>query len=128
MKYTKEQLDGMHNDDISKLLCALLGFNVQNFVFEGVVTIEQMGKVSTFDMMDWSDIMPLAVEHGVLLGHSDWFDCYSFASMGKFVAHESKADINHDMIISDSCHWFSDNIPQRAIACCLILVLQEQQQ
>ena len=110
MKYTKEQLEGVHNDEISKLLCASLGFNVQNFVFEGVVTVERMGKVSTFDMMDWSDIMPLAVEHNVALApHSDSWEAFTLQKNWQVV----------DM-------QYMDKSPQRAIACCLILVLQEQ--
>ncbi len=114
MKYTKEQIDGMHNDDISKLLCALLGFNVQNFVFEGVVTIEQMGKVSTFDMMDWSDIMPLAVEHGITLKR---VACPAGSGFAHYA--ESYCGLYHTDYMEP---------PQRAITCCLILVLQEQQQ
>jgi hypothetical protein len=108
MKYTKEQLEGMHNDEVSKLLCASLGFNVQNFVFEGVVTIEQVGKVSTFDMMDWNDIMPLAVEHNLTL--------QNVVGRGG----------NYWMAGPNTYHHYCDSSPQRAIACCLILVLQEQ--
>jgi hypothetical protein len=112
MKYTKEQLDCMHNDEVSKLLCASLGFNVQNFVFEGVVTIEQVGKVSTFDMMDWNDIMPLAVEYGVTLKR---VACPAGSGFAHYA--ESYCGLYHTEYMEP---------PQRAIACCLILVLQEQ--
>ena len=109
MKYTKEQLECMHNDELSKLLCASLGFNVQNFVFEGVVTIERVGKISTFDMMDWNDIMPLAVEHEIsLMKYNDqngWMAIRSAPPVAIYSINQS---------------------PQRAIACCLILVLQEK--
>ncbi len=126
MKYTKEQIDGMHNDDISKLLCALLGFNVQNFVFEGVVTIEQMGKVSTFDMMDWSDIMPLAVEHGISLVklNGEWMAIHQWIYIDDY--YESTGE-SCGLACDASC-TFPHKSPQRAIACCLILVLQERQQ
>ena len=116
MKYTKEQLECMHNDELSKLLCASLGFNVQNFVFEGAVTIEQVGKVSTFDMMDWNDIMPLAVEHKISLLEGDEL----WGAYQNFGIYE---DINYRI---SHGHFCGDKSPQRAIACCLILVLQEK--
>ncbi len=132
MKYTVKKLQELSGFEINKKICELRGVAIASEQYhdysdrdENIVLLDGG---DSFHFINWNDIMPLAVEYGVLLGHSDWFDCYSFVNMEKWVAYESKADINYDMIISDSCQWFSDNIPQRAIACCLILVLQEQQQ
>ena len=106
MKYTKEQLYGMSDFEVSKALCVLLGFDVS-----GVTeSWNQMINAGPNLCEDWSRLMPLAVEHNVALApHSDSWEAFTLQKNWQVV----------DM-------QYMDKSPQRAIACCLILVLQEQ--
>ena len=104
MKYTKEQLETMSDFEVSKALCVLLGFDV-NGVTE---SWNQMINAVPNLCEDWSRLMPLAVEH-----------CIDTASpargVNSWIAHRHNCD-----------HYYCDVKLQRAIACCLILVLQEK--
>lgn len=116
MKYTKEQLQGVSDFEVNKALGHLVYKNsyIERSVHGGS-EISIINKDFALVMVDycnnWNDVMPLAVEYGISLCPSeDKKDCEWYA----------------DKIFSrnlESC-W-SDKSPQRAIACCLILVLQE---
>ena len=77
-------------------------------------TIERLAKPSNhnwkFDYLSWDDIMPLAVEHKIsLFAYQDaqlWCAQHYFDAIGM--------------------HTTINESPQRALACCLILVLQER--
>jgi hypothetical protein len=105
MKYTKEQLSGMSDFELSKAICLLVGYDVSG------VTEQQnsmSGAVPEF-LDDWECIMPLAVEHGVALApNSDSWTAFTLQKNWQVV----------DM-------QYMDKSPQRAIACCLIMVLEE---
>jgi hypothetical protein len=105
MKYTKEQLEGMSDFEVSKALCLLLGFDV-NGVTE---SWNQMINAVPNLCEDWSRLMPLAVEHKInLMKYNDqngWMAIRSAPPVAIYSINQS---------------------PQRAIACCLILVLQEK--
>ena len=108
MKYTKEQLEGMNDFEVSKALCVLLGFDV-NGVTE---SWNQMINAVPNLCEDWSRLMPLAVEHDIIYG-------MVICPAGSAAAYYAK------QIGGDTTTSYAPT-PQRAIACCLILVLQEQ--
>ena len=101
-KLTKKQLQGMSDIQILRKLYELLGFEVHEYVFEEVITIRSGDKVTTAELSP-NDIMPLAFEYkiGLQPARSEW---QAFAATSDF---------------------YDDTNPLRAIACCLILVLQE---
>jgi hypothetical protein len=119
MKYTKDDLAKMSGFEINKELCILRGLVVAHEQYthysdrdENVVLLEGG---DSFDFNNWNDIMPLAVEHGVE---------YANAGGENYVAATS---IYNYFEMGEGIFFECTN-PQRAIACCLILVLQEQQQ
>jgi hypothetical protein len=61
---------------------------------------------------NWNDIMPLAVEHDIIYG-------MVICPAGSAAAYYAR------LIAGDITTSYAPT-PQRAIACCLILVLQEQ--
>ena len=118
MKYTKDDLAKMSDFELTCALAKMQGFETSNFNFEDVAVISKGAKTTTFDYRDWSDIMPLAIEHGVCLtspiaSHKNKWQASQTDGGGKWSADD---------------FYFSNESPQRAIACCLILVLQESQQ
>lgn len=106
-KLTKEQLQAMSDMQALRNLYELLGFEVHEYEFEGVITIQKWNKVTTAELLP-NDIMPMAFEHSVSLIKmlSGWRAC---TNNGIYVVHS-----------------FDDENPLRAVVCCLILVLQEQ--
>ena len=108
MKYTKEQLEVMSDFEVSKAICVLLGFDV-NGVTE---SWNQMINAVPNLCEDWSKLMPLAVEHGVTLKR---VACPAGSGFAHYA--ESYCGLYHTEYMEP---------PQRAIACCLILVLQEK--
>jgi hypothetical protein len=112
MKYTKEQLEVMNDFEVSKAICVLLGFDV-NGVTE---SWNQMINAVPNLCEDWSRLMPLAFSHKISLLEGD----ESWSAYQKFGIYE---DVNYRI---SHGHFYGDKSPQRAIACCLILVLQEQ--
>jgi hypothetical protein len=104
MKHTREQLDGMSDFEASKTLCLLLGFDVSGITEQ---RNQMIGAVPNL-YEDWSKIMPLAVEYKISI---DWF------SDGRCVAYQDKSDIDYS---------HQSESPQRAIACCLIMVLESK--
>jgi hypothetical protein len=117
MKYTKDDLAKMSGFEISKELCILRGIVVAHEQYmnysdrdEDVVLLEGD---DSFNFKNWNDIMPLAVENGV-------YHCNG-------TAFQTIQDyIDGRTIFNEPC-FFAPSSPQRAIACCLILVLQERE-
>jgi hypothetical protein len=92
-------------DDLSKM--------GENSINDALYNLSSYAKAKlNFNFLEWNHIMPLAVEHKLTFAphvKSMWI-CYQ-----------------RNKPFSPKYDYF-DASPQRAIACCLILVLQEQQQ
>ena len=86
-------------------------------ILPGGAVIRKSASSVIFTFNDWSDIMPLAVEHNISHISSDgggtWWAEYA-------------TEINQQFIMCSKQSYQSES-PQRAIACCLILVLQERE-
>lgn len=114
---TKEQFQAMQNYEISLVLCDLLGYKVE-FIHAAheseFPTINVFGKTVgewfAVEFGRWDCIMPLAVEYRISL------DCVNHQTDGYWIAG------------ANTFYHVADTNPLRAIACCLILVLQEQKQ
>jgi hypothetical protein len=114
MKYTKDDLANMSDFEINTALLDAASIKWQvSAVDDEVAMINSCSDV--FDFNDWALIMPLAVENGVCL-------------TSPIASHQNKWQASQTdgggKLSVDDC-YFSDESPQRAIACCLILVLQE---
>ena len=91
MKHTREQLENMSDEEINYALADSLYENPRNCIHMG------------FDYEDWAVIMPLAVEHKLIIN----------LNLGTGAGVDSKG----------VTHLCSDyNKPQRAIACCLLMM------
>ena len=99
-KLTKEQLHGMSDSSVNKALEQLTGMYCEDCAGKYINTMDYCNTPN--------DIMPLAFEHwiGVVCNRATW------------VAFLYKS-------VDDGVE-FQDKNPLRAIACCLILVLQEK--
>ena len=103
MNYTREQLENMSDFELNTAIAKFLGFAPHDYNFDGLVTMHKGYKTTTFDFRDWSDIMPLAVEHKLIIN----------LNLGTAAGVDSKG----------VTHLCSDyNKPQRAIACCLLMM------
>lgn len=110
----KEQLKVMSKFELGKTIARLLGLTVSINQYmdyadrdENVVLLIPAG--DSFSIDNPKDIMPLAFEHKIcLLSMFGTWDAYT-----------------HNGI--HPRHNFEDENPLRAIACCLILLLQEKQ-
>ena len=100
----------MSDFEVSKAICALLGFDV-NGVTE---SWNQMINAVPNLCEDWSRLMPLAVEHDVAYIKSE-----RSAFSGLYIDDEYDCYYGFKLKVEN-------DVPQRAIACCLILVLQEK--
>jgi hypothetical protein len=107
MKHTREQLDGMSDFEVSKTLCNLIGYDVS-----GVTEESNMMTGAVPELSDWHYIMPLAVEHDI-----------TYVKDQK-CAHYKLTE-GYDGFDWDE--YFHHDNPQRAIACCLIMVLEANQ-
>lgn len=122
MKYTKYQLHDMSDLEVNRALALAMNKYdgvVGEWMPNGVKVNDDSGFFySECDYCNnWNDVMPLAVEHGIsLIENDDGYSAYQ-----NFSIYE---DINYR--IEHGAH-FGDEKPQRAIACCLILDLQEKQ-
>jgi hypothetical protein len=121
MKHTREQLDGMSDFEVSKALCDLIGYDVG-----GVTEQSKMMTGAVHKLSDWHYIMPLAIANGISLNREDCFDYWSDDGRGEWTASESISGC-YDCEVSAYGKRFSHESPQRAIACCLIMVLESQQ-
>jgi hypothetical protein len=122
MKYTKDDLSKMSIAEINEALHKILvrwvdgDGHVTWMLGDDIITQTEGGYAGKVNYCnDWNDIMPLAVEHGIGMGKSP--------VRKEWVARSCNHD--HSQFMFRCCF---DASPQRAIACCLILVLQEQQQ
>jgi hypothetical protein len=95
MKHTREQLDGMSDHTLNHALYASLYYTSN----------DELPEFCPDYCGDWSAIMPLAFEHDVVYLRN-YKSAYSKINGPR---HE---------------HMFTHNSPQRAIACCLIMVLE----
>jgi hypothetical protein len=118
MKYTEEHLNAMIDLEINKLLTELLGFKVEKHSIVDIGSIwcvvgsdNGLNRLANY-CTNWNDIMPLAVEHDIIYGRV-------ICPAGSGAAYYAK-QIDGDIITS------YEPTPQRAIACCLILVLQDK--
>ncbi|MDP5205461.1 hypothetical protein ORI99_00150 [Alishewanella sp. SMS9] len=116
MKHTKEQLQGMSDFEVNYALADLIGFKeIKKSGDSGLIldwhSTPPGFKINKADYCNNpSDIMPLAFEHGIHFGpqHKAWYAIHD-ASM-----------LSENPIEAES------ESPLRAIACCLILVLQDK--
>ena len=105
MKHTREQLSVMSDFEVNKTLCLLLGFDVSGVTEQRNQMIDAVPNFCE----DWSRLMPLAVEYDV----------------GVYPLMHTNGETW--MASFDKCKRFEHQSPQRAIACCLIMVLESQQ-
>ena len=103
MKHTREQLSVMSDFEVNKTLCLLLGFDVSGVTEQRNQMIDAVPNFCE----DWDRLMPLAVDNNLMLQNAVW-------SGG-----------NYWIAWSNTYHHYCDKSPQRAIACCLIMVLEE---
>ena len=111
----KEQLQTMSDFEVNKALAELLGhkncrknpYSAEKVFFDASESSECESTAANYCNTP-NDIMPLAFEHGIsVVCQSDKWDAFLYDDA--------------------SCHYEITNAkPLRAIACCLILVLQEQ--
>jgi hypothetical protein len=103
MTYTREMLEKMSDTEVNLELAKLLySDQAQDCIVFG------------FNYEDWGVIMPLAVEYDVFLDNGAVInECHK-----KYVAYSSLI-YNYSEIVCAS-YYFSDDSPQRAIACCLL--------
>ena len=106
MKYTKEQLQAMSDFEVNKALAVAQGRYAGDWMPNGVKVSDESGFF--YSEMDYckkpNDIMPLAFEYKINLMY-----CYELSGW---------------MAMTLKYYEVSAN-PLRAIACCLILALQE---
>lgn len=106
MKYTKEQLQEMSDFEVNKALANLLDLQLAASQPSKVSVSVIVGDTcTTFNFKNPSDIMLLAFENKIGVQHFN---------RGNWQAHSQGDEVFHD------------KNPLRAIACCLILVLQDK--
>lgn len=120
IKYTKEQLQWMSDLEVNKLLAEILGvshYQEGELIFTSVKhagdNVTSISGVTNY-CNNPSDIMPLAFEHKISLSH-------------EFDGDDWLATEHPIMLFQDNTIRVSNENPLRAIACCLILVLQGKQ-
>lgn len=109
MSYTREQIEGMSDFEVNKALCLNLGYDVSG------VTEERnymTNAVSDF-CHQWHLIMPLAVEYKISLATTD-------GGLTWWAAHDVR--ICENTFISCCALDYQHTSPQRAIACCLLML------
>lgn len=122
MKYTKEQLQAMSDFEIGKALaieCGKVIASEQYFHYgdrdENVVLLFPAG--DSFNINNHADIMPMAFERGVSIVKTDNENLWLAMSAAYRLSVFRQAEI-----------MVQDESPLRAIACCLILVLQGEKE
>lgn len=129
MKYTKKQLQGMSDLEVNQALTAMVLGNpwleFGELVNDGKEfhVANAIGEPFYCAVIDYcnnpSDIMPLAFEHGVGVMPYDIDEDSEEYLEYKDVWFSQKGVLDHEQS-------FDCKNPLRAIACCLILVLQER--
>lgn len=106
---TQEQLQKMTDQELTfELACLVFGDDNVYMANFGKVSVSSDAGIGYVSINDWSWIMPLFVKHGSnlrFMTNSKWSVICEFEG--------------------DSFHTTADDSPQRAIAICLILKLQE---
>jgi len=125
MKYTREQLGKMNDFEVNKALAEKLGFTVETrsvFKINVPCVVTESGDIHKLSdyCNSWDDIMPLAVEHGINLTNLVVVD-YKSENQKNWVACES-LDADWDRVLYSCGAAYDDDSPQRAIACCLLLM------
>jgi hypothetical protein len=108
------KVEDMSDFEVNKALAEKLGFTVETrsvFKINVPCVVTESGDIHKLSdyCSNWSDIMPLAVEHKISV---DWY------TDGRCMAFQDVGGVDYD---------YTSVQPQRARACCLILVLQEQE-
>jgi len=133
MKHTREQLDGMSDFKLNIALCQLAGYELADTKIDDFGELECLtgnrcassvcvkskddiqGSFEFFSFNDLSILMPLAFEYGICLispqSHTKTWSARWTDGGGLW----SVSDIK-----------YSNVSPQRAIACCLIMVLESK--
>ena len=96
---------------ISKCLATSLGWEVFGESSEGICVDKKA--VGSFNISDWSDIMPIAVDNNV------FFEKISTHGLTKYKAVKLLSDGSHDYSMYGST-------PQMAIALCLIHIQEDK--
>jgi len=119
MKHTSQQLKGMSDFDKGLLLCNLLGLSVRKEQFLNYCdrdpNVVLLHGAESFNISNWNDIMPLAIKYGIGTLSEDG-EIYG-ATTNTFLHYTSFPDAH---AIS-----FTSGKPQRDIACCLIMLLED---
>jgi len=89
----------------------------------GVTEQSNMMTGAVPELSDWHYIMPLAITNGISLNMESRFDECSDCNFGDWAASESIAGNNYGEVHAYGKRSTHNN-PQRAIACCLIMVLE----
>lgn len=96
---------------ISKCLATSLGWKVLGESSEGICVDKKC--VGSFNISDWSDIMPIAVDNNV------FFEMISMHGLAKYKAVQLLSDGSHDYSMYGAT-------PQIAIALCLIYIQEDK--
>lgn len=110
---TKEQLQAMSDFEVNKALCTLIGKDVS-----GICELRNQMTGAVTDFCNTPNgIMPLAFENGISLIKADNENAWLAMAPAEYksIFIQSEIMVQHER-------------PLRAIACCLILVLQEKKQ
>lgn len=116
MTYTREQLENMSDFEVNKALCLKLGLDVSG--------VDEQRNMMTGDVLDfcqiWGYIMPLAIEHGINLTNLVVAH-YEPERQKNWIACEN-LDADWDRVLYSCGAAYDDDSPQRAIACCLLMM------
>jgi hypothetical protein len=123
MKYTKDDLPKMSIAEINEALHKILGRWIDGdghitwMLGDDIIAQTEGGYAGKVNYCtNWNDLMPLSVEHGIIT-LKQWRNWCAICVKDTDVDWALEFDI-----------YAEGDSPQRAIACCLILVLQERQQ
>lgn len=104
-------LKDLSDIEISKCLATSMGWDVFGESSEGVCVDKKV--VGSFNISNWSDIMPIAVDNNV------FFEMISTHGLKKYKAVQLLSDGSHDYSMYGST-------PQIAIALCLIHIHEDK--
>ncbi len=103
----------MTDSELNIAIINALGFKVnKESKFERLCYYKADNEVLSFDFMDWEDIMPLCIEHGVSMLQTE-----ERLFIGEYIDFSTVLTrnlIKHEVV---------NEIPQRALAECLLKVL-----
>ncbi len=111
MMHLIRALKDLSDIEISKCLAISLGWEVLGVSSDGLCVDKKA--VGSFNISNWSDIMPLAVDNNV------FFEMISMHGLAKYKAVQLLSDGSHDYSMYGST-------PQMAIALCLIHIQEDK--